>query len=349
MKLVVDARMIGMSGIGRYLRENLKFLVSAFDVTLLVYEHDVVIAHELNTNYIIVRSKLFSIYEQFEIVLKSPKCDIFWSPQFNVPIFIKTKARRLVTTICDILPIREKNGSTIRKFYSRVFVNIAAELSTTIITISNFSKSEIQSVVRGDKNELINVIPCGTTAIRSQGSTNIKLPDKYILAVGNVKPHKNISLLIDAFEILMDIESNVKLIIVGKNSGFYTGDTKVQSGKYNSSIIFMDRVSDQELYSLYKNASVYVMPSHYEGFGLPILEAMSFDIPILISSIPVFKELFGDKVSYFDPYDKNHLAEEMLTLLDRTLDKNYYCQTLARFDWEISAEEHLRCFIKAKK
>lgn len=346
MKLVVDARMISMSGIGRYLRENLHFLASVFDVTLLVYEHDVCIARKLNANYVIVTSKIFSIYEQFEIVAKSPRCDIFWSPQFNVPILIRTKAKNLVTTICDILPIREKNGSIIRKLYSRAFVNIAAELSHKIITISNFSKTEIQSVIRQKKKDIINVIPCGKTSIKSQGCTNMNLPDRYILAVGNVKPHKNINLLIKSFNMIRGLRPDVKLIIVGKNTGFYTSDSEVHPSDNDPSIMFLNSVSDDELYSLYKNAYVYIMPSLYEGFGLPVLEAMGFDIPILISAIPVFKELFGDEVNYFNPYDKNHLAEEILALLDRTLDKPDYYQTLARFDWEMSAEEHRKCFIK---
>ena len=345
MKLVLDARMIRMSGIGRYLRENLKFLASEFDVTLLVYEHDIAIAQEYNVDYVIVTSKLFSIHEQVEIVIRSPKCDIFWSPQFNVPVLIKIKAKHLITTIHDILPIREKNGSALRKLYSRIFVNIACLVSSKIITVSHFSKLEIQSVIRTMIKEKIQVIYNGMTYIEPQASGNISLPDKYILAVGNVKPHKNIKFLIDSFYSIKDIRSDIKLIIVGKNSGFFTKDKDVRPELRDSSIIFTGPVSDADLHLLYKNASIYVMPSLYEGFGLPILEAMAFKIPILVSAIPVFKELFGDDVSYFEPNDKNSLVEGMLTLLETQLADNCYEKTLARFDWKISANEHYKCFI----
>jgi glycosyltransferase involved in cell wall biosynthesis len=350
LRITIDTRMLFMAGIGRYIREILSRMTSyeGMHITCLyqIVEQDRIkelpFYHECT--WIPMRSKIFSISEQLELFIKSPQSDIFWSPQYNVPLMLPTHVKRRIVTIHDVYQLHDfKNLNLLKKAYVSLMMNYSVWKSDSILTVSNFSKQEIQkhTYFSGDK------VICIYNGIDCQFSLNIESQPSnppYILIVGNVKPHKNLRAAIQAF---LQIEEMVphELVIVGKKEGFLTGDSEaVEMTKGHPKIRFTGIVGDLELKRLYANTSLFVFPSLYEGFGLPILEAMSFSLPIIASNIPVIKELCGTSVTYFNPTSIDDISACMVRRLQTAPAKPNYSEILKRFQWSQAAEGHVKIF-----
>jgi glycosyltransferase involved in cell wall biosynthesis len=130
-------------------------------------------------------------------------------------------------------------------------------------------------------------------------------PKKYLLSVSSLNPRKNLNNLIRAFLQLED--KSLKLLIIGKINRNFNQEKLTTSDR----IEFLHDISDEELRMYYANAQLFVYPSLYEGFGIPIIESLSQGVPVCVSDIPVFREICGDKVSYFDPYDIKDMSEKI--------------------------------------
>jgi len=295
-------------GIGRYVQEIVQNLIHQNQFYLSILANDEAY-EELkgrtveNLRIISCSSKMFSIDEQLELYNKIPECDVFWSPYMNVP-FLPIKAKKRIVTIHDVFHVANPEYySFIKRRLISLYYFFSTKLSSKIITVSNFSKKEIGKIFGKDIESKTKVVYNGCD-IDSEVVSPKKMQSDYILFVGSVKPHKNLKKALLAFELLDD--ENLKFVIIGKKEGFITGDSnvfdiveKINSG--SQKIIFTGSITDEDLYSYYKGARMLIMPSLYEGFGLPIIEAMKFNIPISCSNIEVFHEVGGDQLFYFDP------------------------------------------------
>lgn len=348
-KLVVDSRMLRSSGIGTYLRSLLPFLIEKFDVTLLGNSIDIAKCFKSNVNIIDFNFKVYSISEQFGLLITVPKCDIFWSPHYNVPIFLPQAKKRCVT-IHDVCHLAyAKKLSVKERVYSNVMLRCAAWRSNYILTDSFFSKKEIEKYLNVRKN--ISVVYC---SVDTKTSTDYlynraildrySIQKEYILFVGNVKPHKNIISVLKSLEFLKDI----CLVIVGKKDGFINGDEGIfnflnENPDISARVIFTGYVEDEDLPSIYKYAKAFVFPSLYEGFGLPPLEAQLHGCPVLASREACIPEVLGDSALYFDPNNPRDIATQLEALLSdlsishrlHEIAKNNLC----RFSWKQSAME----------
>ncbi|UCE06449.1 MAG: glycosyltransferase family 4 protein [bacterium] len=173
---------------------------------------------------------------------------------------------------------------------------------------------------------------------------------QYLLSVGVYIPTKNITILLKAFNKLIESEKNIdlQLILVGRK-GWYKEYLKYISG---ANIILTGHVSDQELACLYKNAIVFIFPSLYEGFGMPLVEAMHFKTPIICSSIPVHHEVCNDAALYFNSHDHLSLYHKIRELLNNeelkhTLIKKGYNRSNL-FSLEEFGKGLIECYEKAK-
>ncbi|EGQ8079824.1 glycosyltransferase family 4 protein, partial [Vibrio vulnificus] len=162
--------------------------------------------------------------------------------------------------------------------------------------------------------------------------------DKFVLTVGNVKPHKNFRALVEFWN---DSNTDIPLVIVGEKDNFRTKDKFETS---NKNVVYTGRVSDEELSLLYSKAKFFVYPSLYEGFGLPLLEAMQSNLPIAASDIPVFKELASGRISYFSPSDFTGLKSFVDS--KSTNDKEFvdYSDILDCFSWDKCVNELIEVF-----
>lgn len=356
--LIIDVRMINSSGIGTYIKNTIPYIEKEIDCLLVGDEKKIkkflpTYKGEVLNN----KSKIYTIKEQFYFS-RLPEACIYWSPHFNVPLF-PIKAKHRVTTICDVYHLANKKEiGFFHWLYAKVLIEKAIKSSSRILTISNFSKSEIVKYTSA-KQEDIEIIKLGVNKEKflntEKNIYNIIDSDKYILYVGNVKPHKNLGKLLEAYNLLpIEVQKKHKLVILGKKDGFLNGDLRVKEiSKTNKNIRFTGYVEDEFLGAIYHNASMFVFPSLYEGFGLPPLEAMVAKTPVLASNIEVLKELLGDSCLYFDPHNAEDMKVKILeTLKNQELRSKLISKGSHRvnlYNWEETGKQHIEIFKKFLK
>jgi glycosyltransferase involved in cell wall biosynthesis len=249
--------------------------------------------------------------------------------------------------------VTEKN----RRFLHR-FVPRSAKSATTIITISKSTQRAIESHYNiPAKKFFITPIPPGK---QSAGKTidlkKFGIKEGYVLFVSTLEPRKNVIGLVKGYTLLPEhIKKNYPLVLVG-GTGWHMEEnlqyiTDLQQKGEN--IILTGYVSNDERASLYSEATLFVMPSHYEGFGMPILEAMSYEIPTAVSDIDVFHEVAGDASMYFNKDDSQSIAnvvEQLLTDPKACNDLVKKGKTLLRtYDWEKVVEELYQEILRVTK
>lgn len=347
INLVIDCRMINMSGIGTYLKNIIPGLIESdcFDITCMGYSN----IKEFNwfdkVKYIRLNSKILSIAEQFELTWKIPSCDLFWSPNWNIPLLF-TKAKSRIVTIHDVYHLANAGEfSKLNIAVVKIYMKFIRTFYDNIITVSNFSKSEINQYAKISL-EKISVIYLAVDDNYTKFVPDFETNDQYMLYVGNVKPHKNLLLSLKAFNEIED--KNLKFYIVGKRDGFITNDNSLNEiiETLKERVFFTGEISDSELKTYYKNAKLFLFPSKYEGFGLPILEAMKFNLPIISSSCASIPEVAGDGVIYFDAFNQHDLVIKINGFLSgQLICSNFdYQNQLDKFNWNDTVANHIKLF-----
>lgn len=182
-----------------------------------------------------------------------------------------------------------------------------------IMTVSEFSKSEIIRYFKIDPNEII-VLPLWLNEmfVEQINSPMITEKDPYILSVSSIEPRKNYLTLLKIF--LGMKNPDISLFVAGGFAKVFAKDLELQSYQQYSHIKFLGRCTDWELIKLYQRALFFCSMSFYEGFGLPALEAMACGCPLLLSDIPAHREVCGDAAIYADPNDYDDLLQKMKLL-----------------------------------
>lgn len=359
MKLVIDVRMINASGIGTYLKNILPEIIIAFDEVVVMGNKKEILEFEWSKQVKIIQfnSKIYSIKEQFLYPFIIPKCDVFWCPHFNFPI-LPVLATKKTVTIHDVNHLTGVSPiSKIKKQYAYLLFKNAVRKADIIFTVSEFSKTELIKYTSA-KSEKIKVVYCGINSSlfeEEKNNENLKLPQDYILYVGNIKPHKNLIVLLKAYNTFSnEFKSQFKLLIVGKKEGFITKDnsidTYIKKNNLEKFLIFSGYVRDSDLPFYYQKASLFVFPSLYEGFGLPILEALAAKTLVISSNAASLQEIGGDAVIYFNPRNAAELSKKIKECLeskviDETKKQKRRIQ-LDKFTWEKSIKNHLEGFGK---
>jgi glycosyltransferase involved in cell wall biosynthesis len=355
-KIVVDARMINMSGIGRYIQAMIPALIKNFQKVTLMGSMVEISKFEWADKVIVieVNAPIYSLSEQAEIIWKTPKCDIFISPHYNVPILLP-QAKKVAVIIPDTNHlVFAKELSFVKRMYAKIFYQFAVN-KDIIFTISDFSKSEIVKFTKCKPQKII-IAKCAIDKdhfrkLDKELSTNKTSPeienyknDNYVLFTGNVKPHKNLTRALLAFEEVAKNQTNLKFLIVGKRDNFITGDNKIfklveESPFLIERVKFTGRISDLNLAFLYKHAKAFLFPSLYEGFGLPPLEAMIFGCPVIASREGSLPEVCGDAAYYCDAYDVEDISRAIVQVLsNEALKKDLITKGFLKveeYDWAI--------------
>ena len=227
-----------------------------------------------------------------------------------------------------------------------------------IITVSNFSKQEIMDIYKADP-EKIEVIYNGynnflyNTNLDDEEKTKSILEDyglekPYLLYIGRLEKKKNIANLIEAFAILKENKKiDHKLVLIG-NIGFGHDELKyiIEEFKLENDVIKLGWVQEYDLPILLKNSSAFVFPSKHEGFGIPVIQAMACGVPTVISDIPTLREIAQDCSVFFNPLDRNSIAESIDKVLsDKDLQQKLIEKGKARaqhFSWQKCAEQTLK-------
>ncbi len=283
---------------------------------------------------ILFKSKPFSLTEQLEF-RQLPNCQLYWTPTWNIPFFYH-RYRKLIVTIHDICPLIKNMGySRPKRAMAYIYINYALFVASKVITVSQFSKQEIGRLFKKYSYKL-NVIYNGSEGIFYNSNNQ----DDYILFVGSIRPHKNLADLLAAFA-LLDGSSQTRLVICGKMDNHELLSTLLNEHPKKDKILVTGFVTKEDLKNYYSNCRAVIVPSKYEGFGLPVLEAMQYQKPVICSNIGPLKEVGGNCVLYFTPGNHKELTQQIINVLNGYQpNKLCYQQQLKFFSWQTAAEKH---------
>lgn len=194
--------------------------------------------------------------------------------------------------------------------------------SAFAITISNTSKQQLLKHYPEFKKPVVaGLLPIHTTDKNSSLINNSKkfgITKSYILLVGNIEPRKNLKGAIRAYLLLPEnIRILYSLVVVGGNNWGDTIDKDFPKIASNQDIIFTGYVSDEDKRVLYVKASLFLFPSFYEGYGMPVIEAMQLGVPVAISDIEIHREVAKNAAVYFNPSDPQDIADKIETTLTK--------------------------------
>lgn len=319
-RIVIDARPIN-SSTGRYLRklvENLAVLDRNNEYTVLVWPDFDSAKAKLPPNFSFQTADYpvsGSFREQLGFLrqLNKLKADLVHFGMTQQPVLYK---RKKVTTIHDLSALRFVNPAkkklvfkSKQGVYARVIKRVA-QSSSAIITPSKFVKHDVAQYAKISPDKIF-VTYEAADKITAAAKPLPRLSGKpFIMYVGRATAHKNLSRLVEAFEILHKTYPKLMLVLAGKTDTNYKRIGQLVSDKRLAhSVVFTDHVSEGELRWLYEHAAAYVFPSLSEGFGLPGLEAMVHGAPVVSSSATCLPEVYGDAAHYFDPLNVKDMAE----------------------------------------
>lgn len=205
--------------------------------------------------------------------------------------------------------VADRNGSFLRRF-----VPVSINRASIIVTISNFSAARIKTLYSPKKKiEAVAVPPNKPLKSSNEVLRSLHIPKEYLLFVGTIEPRKNIETLLDALPLIYE-KTQISLVLAG-GKGWKDDVIQEKLKKLEHQgipVISTGYVTDEQKAALYSGAKLYIQPSHYEGFGMPILEAMSYGLPVVCSDIDVFKEVAGESALYFSAPSSKSLADTVL-------------------------------------
>jgi glycosyltransferase involved in cell wall biosynthesis len=314
-----------VAGIGSYIREfEASCKDHGSDNINYVFSHDInkLVGDSvfLNSKYRIIRwifQIRYLIYKQVQLPLKIlfSKADYVICPDYIAPVFTFNAKR--ITVLHDSLFWDQKNNYSVfwRKYFITL-INLGMNSKTQIVTTSNYSKNNLIKIF--GNNRTINFVYQSINFHKTKSST-YKTPENYLLHIGSFEKRKDLITLVKAFKLVKD--DSLKLVLAGAQ--IINGNSEVLDeiktfiiqNKLENKVILAGYVSKEEASLLYKNARIYVFPSLDEGFGIPILEALSFSLPVICSDIDIFKEVGGDCVEYFKVGDSISLSKKIISVL----------------------------------
>jgi glycosyltransferase involved in cell wall biosynthesis len=373
MRIGIDARFFGPigKGLGRYtqkLIENLEKIDSTnhYFVFLKAENFDEYEPKNKNFQKVLADFRWYTLSEQinFSSLLKKYKLDLVHFPHFNVPLLYRKK---FVVTIHDLILVHFPTirSSTLHplfywlKFLAyKIVIRSAIGRAQRIIAVSNFTKNDLIKTYPKIKPEKIKV------TYESAEDFCLFTPEKkydeilarygimkpYVVYVGNAYPHKNLEKLILSFREIKKAEKKLNLILVGKEDYFYRRLKNFSNEQKIQGVIFTDYIPDHELDTIFRNASAFVWPTLYEGFGLPPLEAMSKGVPVVSSDQECMKEILSDSAYYFDGRNIADMAGAVIKVLndsglrERLISNGY--ERVTQYSWKRMAKETLELYKK---
>lgn len=285
-------------------------------------------------------------------LLIDKKPDVFFAPAHYLPPFVPCSS---VVTIHDLAYEYFPNEFLKKDLYKlKNWTKSAVQKAKKVIAVSDNTKKDIVKFYNVPENK-IKIIYNGfskkvtKTAANEIRANNLDelLQSNYFLYVGTIQPRKNIKALIEAFNSFIKEKPEFNLIIVGKKGWLYDEIFEtVKKLQLEKKVIFTGYLLDGDVATLYKNAQAFILPSLYEGFGIPVLEAMSYDCPVLTSRVSSLPEVGGSACLYFDPNDTIDMKNKMIEIIaDKNKRKDLIergRQRIKQFSWEKCAQDTLK-------
>lgn len=365
MRVGIDARLLSepLTGIGRYTAELTRELVKK-PGQFFLYSAGPVAAEHYQQDNVMVRSA--NLHSRVSKMLWSQSClpywaardhiDVFWGATHRLPRYLPKKVARVVT-IHDL--VWKHAGETMRplsRWMEKRLMPQAIRLADRIVADSVSTAKDIEGEYPAVKDTIRVVYP-GTTDLPSpldfQSLSCFGVKNPYFLFVGTLEPRKNLQRLLEAYALLdAEVRNRACLVIAGGKGwgGVDLAGLVAQLG-LNDQVIITDYVDDVQLSTLYTHARFLVMPSLYEGFGLPLVEAMSFGAPVLTSERSSLPEVAGEAGTFVDPFDVHSIAEKLSSLLSDDAYRDHLASqaisNAKRFTWQNAARDMWAVFEEA--
>lgn len=282
--------------------------------------------------------------------LFSKSYELYWQPNFIPNSGIK--AKKIVTTVHDFSFIlyRDFHPKERIEYIEKYFFN-NLDRSDMIITGSEYTKREILKYTKFKEDKIVVIyhgIDHNLFKVYQKIELGFELPSKFILSVGSIEPRKNLLRLLKAYQGLpLEIKDEYKLLLVGF-SGWENSEIISLIKELEEYVQYLGFISDEELAQVYNLATLFVYPSLYEGFGLPVLEAMACGTAVVSSGLSSLPEVGGDAPLYCDPYSITDIQEKIVSTLADSSKRDIMVEKglaqAQKFSWQKSAQEHKRLF-----
>lgn len=319
MKIAIDCRLIGQSGIGTFIENVVHHMVEKSDMDFLLIGNKQVLSDYAKRPNCSVVECCFGSFSIKELLCfptcEVNKCDAFYTPNFNIPMGIRVP---IYATIHDIVFFDTENfASTIHTAALKWYIQRALRIAKGVFTVSQFSRQRIQDYfhTRRDIQVVCNGLSSELLEYKRQRPTVQERSG--IVFLGNIKPYKGIHVLWKAYQRLLKEGGDIPpLTIVGRFDFRTKDDEMLQILEANKDKIrLVTDATNQQVYDILSNAACLISPSLYEGFGIPPLEAMSLGTPVILSDIPVYQEIYGHyPVTFFKAGNAEDLCKKLRQL-----------------------------------
>ena len=292
------------------------------------------------------------------------KLDLFFSPSHYSPPFCPCPT---IPTIHDLGYLQFQNQFTKKDFYQlKNWTLKSIKKAKHIVTVSQFSKDEIIKTYQINPDKItiayngVDTPPSIDQKTQQNILSSYSLKSKsYFLYLGTLKPNKNIPFLIKSFSLFLKNQrtrvpenQSTKLVIAGKKGWLFDEIfATVKKEGIEKYVVFTDFVTEDQKWTLYQNAIASVLPSTYEGFGIPAIESMKSGTPVIVSDIPPFKEVVQDNGLFINPQDKSSLCQKMVDISNPKIREKYSKlgkNQADKFTWQNTAKSVLSVFENIK-
>ncbi|WP_226661979.1 glycosyltransferase family 4 protein [Microbulbifer aggregans] len=351
-RIAVDARPLSIptTGIGRYTDAIVERLVNS-EHEWYLYSHQPLLREFESSPNVTVRcgnvrmSSLGSLYSQlaFPLWAKRDKIELFWSPRHHLPLRLASSMVKVVTVHDLVWERFPETMSRLGRQIERLLMPPSLRVADAVIAVSESTASEVTTSFPACYDKVQAILEAPFLDISGDpGSVG-----DYFLFVGTIEPRKNLARLLTAYSRYQSqVTQPLPLKICGgKGWGFPELDGLIRSEGLGEYVEVMGYVEDEELPTLYRNARALLMPSLYEGFGLPIVEAFSQATPVMTSSRGAMEEVAGDAGVLVDPESIDEMAVSLVALTNNTAlvqDLQQRAKGRAKlFSWDRAAQQTL--------
>jgi glycosyltransferase involved in cell wall biosynthesis len=357
------------TGLGNYSRDLIRILAQYYpENSYLLYnpkpkkidripiDGKIIIEHLPQTKK---DSKLSSLWRLFSVCsqIKKDKVEIYHGLSGEIPIGLNNSGVKTLVTIHDLIFMRYPNLYSYfdRKIHYYKF-KYAANKADLVIAISEQTKTDIVTYLKINPDK-IKVIYQGCAPVFKENIPSefieltrkkYQLPTNFILNVGTIEKRKNVLSMIKAIK-----EIDTHLVIIGKKTAYFSEiNTYILENNLQNKVIFLENVELKELASIYRMATVFIYPSVFEGFGIPIIEALYSKTPVITSKGGCFSEAGGENSIYIDPLNPEELRIELSELLvnseKRVVMQQKGFEFVQKFNDEIIAQNWIETYYKIK-
>ena len=355
--LILDARWLE-TGIGTYTANLTRALYEAgLRFSVITQTRYAESLSKVSDDVRTVDARMYSLREQLEVLWSARNDSLLHVLHYNAPV---VRTRPTLATIHDLTHILDQtHRSTLKsRVYARPMLSRVARRAAHLFTVSEYSRRQIVEHLGVSPSD-ITVTYNGVSAefypepresARQHMLAAHGVGSRYILYVGNLKPHKNVTGLLDAFALLCkEFQVTHKLLVIGFGEAARVKlMERAQRLGVASDVAFKSNFSAKDLRMAYSGADVTVLPSFEEGFGLPVVESMACGTPVACSNVAALTEVGGEAATYFDPTDVESMTSAILALIESA---DVWClrrvlgfENARRFTWKSCAARHLEIY-----